>query len=207
MPFEIPDSWVFVRLSTVCWLGDIAKSAGEKLPYLDAKTLRGKSDKTYLAEGKVVDVGEKVILVDGENSGEVFDIPFRGYMGSTFKTLETVSYFNFGYLNAVLDYYRDTFRGNKIGAAIPHLNKNLFKSLLVGIPPLLEQARIVAEIEKYEPLIVEYDKLEQQATRLDDEIYDKLKKSILQYAIQGKLVPQDPNDEPASVLLEQRASY
>ena len=87
LPFEIPDSWVFVRLSTVCWLGDVAKSVGEKLPYLDAKTLRGKSDKTYLSEGKVVDVGEKVILVDGENSGEVFDIPFRGYMGSTFKTL------------------------------------------------------------------------------------------------------------------------
>ena len=172
------------------------------MPYLDAKTLRGKADKSYLTEGKVIDVGEKVILVDGENSGEVFDIPFRGYMGSTFKTLEKVSQLTFGYLNVVLDYYRDTFRGNKIGAAIPHLNKNLFKSLLIGIPPLAEQARIVAEIEKFEPLIAEYDKLEQQATKLDEEIYDKLKKSILQYAIQGKLVPQDPNDEPASVLLE-----
>ena len=198
LPFEIPDNWVFVRLSTVCWLGDVAKSTGEKLPYLDAKTLRGKLDKTYLTEGKVVDVGEKVILVDGENSGEVFDIPFRGYMGSTFKTLEKVSQLTFGYLNVVLDYYRDTFHGNKIGAAIPHLNKNLFKSLLIGIPPLAEQARIVTEIEKFESLITEYDKLEQQATRLDDEIYDKLKKSILQYAIQGKLVPQDP----AGVLLE-----
>ena len=202
LPFEISDSWVFVRLSTVCWLGDVAKSTGERLPYLDAKTLRGKTDKTYLIDGKIVDVGKKVILVDGENSGEVFDIPFRGYMGSTFKTLETVSHFNFGYLNVVLDFYRDTFRGNKIGAAIPHLNKNLFKSLLIGIPPIAEQARIVAEIEKFEPLIAEYDKLEQQATKLDDEIYDKLKKSILQYAIQGKLVPQDPNDEPASVLIE-----
>ena len=186
----------------MCWLGDIVKSTGEKLPYLDAKTLRGKSDKTYLTEGKVVDVGEKVILVDGENSGEVFDIPFRGFMGSTFKTLEKVSQLTFGFLNVVLDYYRDTFRGNKIGAAIPHLNKNLFKSLLIGIPPHAEQARIVAAIEKFEPLIAEYDKLEQQATKLDNEIYDKLKKSILQYAIQGKLVPQDPNDEPASVLLE-----
>lgn len=202
LPFEIPDSWAFVRLSTVCWLGDVAKSTGEKLPYLDAKTLRGKADKSYLTEGKVIDVGEKVILVDGENSGEVFDIPFRGYMGSTFRTLETVSHFNFVYLNVVLDYYRDTFRGNKIGAAIPHLNKNLFKSLLIGIPPLAEQVRIVSEIEKFEPFVAEYDKLEQQATKLDEEIYDKLKKSILQYAIQGKLVPQDPNDEPASVLLE-----
>ena len=78
----------------------------------------------------------------------------------------------------------------------------LLKKEYLPIPPLAEQERIVAEIEKFEPLIVEYDKLEQQATKLDGEIYDKLKKSILQYAIQGKLVPQDSNDEPAAVLLE-----
>ena len=81
------------------------------------------------------------------------------------------------------------------------LNSSKLKSMFVPLPPLSEQAYIVAEIEKFEPLIAEYDKLEQQATKLDTEIYDNLKKSILQYAIQGKLVPQDPNDEPASVLL------
>ena len=81
------------------------------------------------------------------------------------------------------------------------LTSSKLKSMFVPLPPLSEQARIVAEIEKFEPLIAEYDKLEQQATKLDTEIYDKLKKSILQYGIQGKLVPQDPNDEPASVLL------
>lgn len=156
---------------------------------------------TFLTEGKIVDCGMKVILVDGENSGEVFDVPFKGYMGSTFKILGASVHFNLQYLNTILDYYKDLFRGNKIGAAIPHLNKSLFKSLIIGLPPLAEQARIVAEIEKFEPLISEYDKLEQQATKLDNEIYGNLKKSILQYAIQGKLVPQDPNDEPASVLL------
>ena len=88
------------------------------------------------------------------------------------------------------------------GVTIKHLVQTALNFLYLPLPPLAEQARIVAEIEKYEPLIAEYDKLEQQATKLDDEIYDNLKKSILQYAIQGKLVPQDPNDEPASVLLE-----
>lgn len=199
--FDLPEGWEYIRLSAVCWLDDVKKSVGDKLPYLDAKTLRRKTDFTFLTEGKIVDCGMKVILVDGENSGEVFDVPFKGYMGSTFKILGASVHFNLQYLNNILDYYKELFRGNKIGAAIPHLNKSLFKSLIIGLPPLSEQKRIVAEIEKFEPLIAEYDKLEQQATKLDDEIYDNLKKSILQYAIQGKLVPQDPNDEPASVLL------
>lgn len=198
----MPNGWEYIRLSTVCWLDDTAKATGETLPYLDAKTLRGKAELSYMNEGKVVSAGTKVILVDGENSGEVFDVPFRGYMGSTFKILGVSPFFDVQYLNTILDFYKDTFRGSKIGAAIPHLNKNLFRSLLIGLPSLAEQKRIVAEIEKFEPLIAEYDKLEQQATKLDSEIYDKLKKSILQYAIQGKLVPQDKNDEPASELLK-----
>lgn len=198
----MPDGWEYIRLSTVCWLGDTKKTSGETLPYLDAKTLRGKTDIAYLNEGKVVDCETKVILVDGENSGEVFNVPFRGYMGSTFKILGASKEFNIHYLNTILDFYKDVFRDSKIGAAIPHLNKSLFKTLIIGLPPLAEQERIVAEIEKFEPLIAEYDKLEQQATKLDGEIYDKLKKSILQHAIQGKLVPQNSNDEPASVLLE-----
>ena len=90
----------------------------------------------------------------------------------------------------------------KSGQAFYNLGKERLVQLFVPIPPIAEQARIVEAIEKFEPLIAEYDKLEQQATKLDDEIYDKLKKSILQYAVQGKLVPQEPNDEPANVLLE-----
>ena len=90
----------------------------------------------------------------------------------------------------------------KSGQAFYNLGKERFIQLIIPIPPLNEQVRIVESIEQFTPLIKEYDKLEQQATKLDGEIYDKLKKSILQYAIQGKLVPQDSNDEPAAVLME-----
>ena len=90
----------------------------------------------------------------------------------------------------------------KSGQAFYNLGKERLVQLLVPIPPLAEQERIVSEIEKYEPLINEYDLLEQQKTKLDSEIYDRLKKSILQYAIQGKLIPQSENDEPASELLK-----
>lgn len=93
------------------------------------------------------------------------------------------------------------FKANTTGI-IGGVSVNTLKTLIFALPPFAEQERIVNEIERFEPLIAEYKRLEQQATKLDGEIYDNLKKSILQYAIQGKLVSQDSNDEPASVLLE-----
>ena len=187
-----------MRLSSVCWLTDAPKITGEKLPYLDAKTLRGKVNTTLLFDGKVVNAGTKVILVDGENSGEVFEIPFRGYMGSTFKVLEIVSQFNTDYLNIVLEYYQKSLRENKTGSAIPHLNKKLFKSLLIGVPSLYEQLRITDRINE---LFKQIDIIEQNQADIST-LYDEFRKRTLTLAIQGKLVPQDENDEPANVLLE-----
>lgn len=82
------------------------------------------------------------------------------------------------------------------------MDKQLFSSLLIGLPPLAEQKRIVKKIEELEPFIEEYGKAETELTELNTNFPEQIKKSILQYAIQGKLVEQDPNDEPASELLK-----
>ena len=72
----------------------------------------------------------------------------------------------------------------------------------IPLPPLAEQKRIVAKIEELLPKVEEYGKAQDALNKLNEELPEKLKKSVLQEAIEGRLVKQDPNDEPASVLLE-----
>ena len=85
---------------------------------------------------------------------------------------------------------------------IPGISREVLLSSIISLPPLSEQQRIVAKIEELLPLVEEYDKAQKELDALNTSLPEALKKSILQEAIQGKLVPQDPNDEPASGLLE-----
>lgn len=201
-PFDIPESWIWVKLGDMCQLLDGEKRNGEKYPYLEAKYLRGKVDATILNKGKFVEKGTRLILVDGENSGEVFNATKDGYMGSTFKVLFFPNALSEEYVLYFLLFKRTAFRNNKTGAAIPHLNKELFFNMPFPIPPLAEQERIVAKIEELMPLVEEYGKAEEQLTKLNAEFPDKLRKSILQQAVQGKLTERDPADEPASELIK-----
>ena len=146
IPYELPETWSFVRLSSICYLDDGIKHSGEKLPYMDAKFHRGKGDITYLTQGKIVEPPCKVILVDGENSGEIFNITERGYLGSTFKILRIANCISEEWLHLLLDAYKDVFKNSKVGAAIPHLNKNLFRNLIIGLPPYEEQIRITEKV-------------------------------------------------------------
>ena len=200
--YNFPNSWSVVRLSFICILTDGEKKEGQNI-CLDAKFLRGKAGGNYLKNGRFVTKGDNIILVDGENSGEVFTVPCDGYMGSTFKKLWVSSVMNLQYVLYFIQFYKDLLRNSKKGAAIPHLNKELFYSLFIGLPPLKEQQRIVEKIEELIPHIKHYGKAQAELDLLNKNIKEQLKKSVLQYAIEGKLVPQDETEGTAEVLLEQ----
>ena len=144
---SFPESWVVCRLSTICQLTDGIKQAGPGV-CLDAKYLRGKSTATILQNGKYVRTGDNIILVDGENSGEVFPVLENGYMGSTFKQLWISDTMCKAYVLHTIRFYKDALRNSKKGAAIPHINKELFYNILIGIPPYQEQERISARIDE-----------------------------------------------------------
>ena len=144
--YDFPNTWAVVKLSHICRLIDGKKKEGQHI-CLDAKYLRGKSTGTYLDKGKFVAKGNNIIFVDGENSGEVFTVPHDGYMGSTFKQLWISEAMHQPYVLYFIQFYKELLRNSKRGAAIPHLNKEIFYSLLIGIPPYQEQIRIARKID------------------------------------------------------------
>ena len=97
---------------------------------------------------------------------------------------------------------QETIATNTMGSALRQINIKDLRTIKLVLPPLAEQHRIVAKIEELMPKVEEYGKAQEALDKLNAELPEKFKKSILQEAIEGRLVPQDPNDEPASVLLE-----
>ena len=143
---QLSDSWRVAPMQTLCSLNDGEKQSGIERINLDVKYLRGERDAKMLTAGKFIPANSLLILVDGENSGEVFRTPIEGYQGSTFKLLTINSHMNTDYILQVINLHRKTLRENKVGSAIPHLNKKIFRAIEVPIPPYHEQQRIVNAI-------------------------------------------------------------
>ena len=145
---KLPEGWCITPLQTLCALVDGEKQNGIERINLDVKYLRGEREAKVLTSGKYTAANTLLILVDGENSGEVFRAPVDGYQGSTFKQLSIHEEMYTDYVLQVINLHRKTLRENKVGSAIPHLNKKLFKAINVPIPPYEEQKRIVNAINK-----------------------------------------------------------
>ena len=143
---QLPDGWVVVPMQMLCSLTDGEKLDGKEMPNLDVKYLRGERDFKTQTNGRYVAANSLLILVDGENSGEVFRTPIEGYQGSTFKQLHINENMLAEYILHVINLHRKALRENKVGSAIPHLDKKLFKAIEVPGPPYDEQVRIVTVI-------------------------------------------------------------
>ena len=221
--FDLPDNWIPCRLSTVAdiFTGNSINETDKQKKYMGLDSgynYIGTKDvgfdhsinytngvKIPYNQGnfRIAHINTPLLCIEGGSAGRKIGVLTEDVcFGNKLCAFEPIG-INPKYLYYYLQnpIFTQIFKEKTTGI-IGGVSVNTLKNLLFAMPPLAEQERIVAEIEKFEPLIAEYDKLEQQATKLDGEIYDKLKKSILQYAIQGKLVSQDSNDEPAAVLLE-----
>lgn len=148
----MPEGWQLIELGKICQLTEGALHNNTELPYLDVKAIRT-GQITRKSSGKYVEAGTMLILVDGENSGEVFKTEMTGYQGSTLTVLNIDANMNEEYVLQVIKLFKKTLKENKIGSAIPHLNKKIFKELVMPIPPRNEQGRIVSAIQEYETIL------------------------------------------------------
>ena len=220
VPFDIPESWEWVTLKqiAVTALGktlDKSKNIGEYRPYLcsinvywtgiDLSTVKqarfedSELSKYQLNKGDLLiceggDVGRSAVWDRDEEmyyQNALHRVRFYGNIEPHFFQLLMESYKG----AKILDNYSK-------GMTIKHLVQNSLNSIYFPLPPLAEQRRIVEKIKQLTPYLKKYGSVETTLSNLNLAFPDDLKKSILQYAVQGKLVPQDPADEPASVLLE-----
>ena len=218
LPFEIPDTWQWVKLGYIStyeqtkekikatlaepnlWelnLEDIEKG-GRILQKKTVRQCNSKGDKIIFKKGDILysklrPYLLKILIADeaGICTSEI--VPFHTYneISSDYMVTVLKSPFIDNYINSVT-----------YGVKMPRAGTDTMINLFIPLPPVKEQNRIIECIHSLNPLIQKFQKAEEQLYELNSSIKEQLKKSILQYAIEGKLVPQDPNDEPASVLLD-----
>lgn len=224
LPFEIPETWEWARIKSIGTIirgNGIKRSeiVGEGLPcvrygeiYTSYQTsftsAISKIPLDLFEKSKHFSHGDILLTLTGENKPDIAKAVT--YLGnSTIAAGGDMAIWTLHRLNPLFLVYllaSPFVISQKIALAtgdiIIHISAEKIGAILVPLPPLAEQNRIVAKIEELMPFVDRYDALEKQLQALNTTFPDQLKKSILQEAIQGKLVPQDPTDEPASILLE-----
>ncbi|HFI4974889.1 TPA: restriction endonuclease subunit S [Streptococcus agalactiae] len=219
VPYDIPASWEWVRLRNISSLSFFPNISGDKIPnyswVLDMEDIEKetgrlvrknyktekssyKSNKVYFSKDTVLYAKlrpnlKKVIISDEDGFATTELIPIKIFGGISAEYMRYCMISPSYYFNIIKSVY---------GVKMPRVNATFLNSTLLPLPPLSEQKRIVEQIKRALEKVDAYSESYNKLQELDKSFPDKLKKSILQYAMQGKLVPQDPNDEPVEVLLE-----
>lgn len=201
VPFEIPDSWEWAKIKT------ISMPIGNKNNQIQSKEALPTGKIPVVSQGKDLidgycnDVSKKIdvlpLVMFGDHTRNVKYIDFEFVIGADGTKFHKILSCNPEYIYYWMLYAAETLRNRGYAR-----HYTLLKECFIPLPPLQEQVRIVSKIKAILPLVEKYSCEEIKRVSMDSAFPNLLKKSILQEAIQGKLVPQDPGDEPASVLLE-----
>ena len=219
VPFEVPEGWAWARLETLSLVitdGDHQPPPQTEtgIPFLvisnvssgtiDFTATRHVPEEYYLGldDGRKPRRGDLLVTVTGS-----FGIPIAVDTDREFcfqrhialvRPLSSLDYLELAVMSPGIYEY---FNAAATGTAQKTVSLGVLRSTLVPLPPLAEQRRIVAKVNELMPLVEEYGALEDERERLDAQLPEALRKSILREAVEGRLVPQNPADEPASELL------
>lgn len=204
IPFDIPDSWEWVKLGEIIKITTGNKDANHgvengKYDFFTCSKEAIKSN-TYSYDGEC-------ILLPGNGANVGLSIYYQGKFEAyqrTYVLEKLISEFNMKYLQVALEWNWKRYNSNKLfGSAIPYIKMGNLENYSFPLPPLEEQKRIVAKIEELMPYVDKYDVAYSEVEKLNKKFPEDMQKSILQYAIQGKLVEQREEDGTAEELYKQ----
>ena len=224
IPFEIPENWAWCRIGDIFYhasgkqQSSSNKSGGTPQKFITTSNLywgrfvldnvKVMNFTEYEIKNCSATKGDLLVCEGGAGYGRSaiwdkdYDICLQNHIHRLRPCVNGICEFVYYFIYLL----KETNRLASVGTAMPGLSANRLKELILPLPPLAEQKRIVAKLEQVLSLADEYGAAQEQLDKLNKELPEALKKSILQQAIQGKLVPQNPKDEPAQKLLERIAS-
>ena len=214
IPFEIPQRWEWTRLGDVFELRSgqdfpsekYSSNPGGTLYLTGASNLDGEKileNRWTKTPSVIAPFGSLLLVCKGSGVGKMcmMNLP-EAHIARQLQAIIPISQdIDIRIIQIALE-CRIQEITQKANGVIPGIAREAVLSFLLPIPPLNEQERILDKVLKLSPLVERYREKQQTLEILNCDIRERLKKSILQEAIQGKLVPQDPTDEPASILLE-----
>ena len=220
--FDVPDNWEWVRLGDIYNFVDYRGKTPHKISsgirlitaknvrngyikldpeeFISAEEYKERSTRGFIHKNDIFITTEAPMGIVAVND-------FNEPIATAQRLITLQKYFekqnnSFFAFQMQSPFFQEELRQSSTGTTVKGIKASNLKQILVLLPPLEEQKRIVAKIEKLMPLVDEYAESYNRLQKIDNEFEDKLKQSVLQYAMEGKLVKQNPSDEPASELIK-----